>query len=60
MDLTQMNSLKNLKMEKEENFLKSKNEIEKVRSRLEKKTEVAFRNFVQSKNQFWQWWEVWE
>ena len=47
-------------MEKEENFLKSKNEIEKVRSRLEKKTEVAFRNFVQSKNQFWQWWEVWE
>lgn len=44
-----MNSLKKLKMKKISNLLSSKEEVRKVRSSLEMKTEQAFADFARAK-----------
>ena len=44
-----MNSLKKVEMKKVENLLSSKEEVRKVRTSLEQKTEKAFSDFAKSK-----------
>lgn len=44
-----MNSIKNLKMEKDKNLLVSKEDVTKVRSSLERDTQKAFSDFAKSK-----------
>ena len=44
-----MNSLKKLKMKKVKNLLSSKEDINKVRSSLEQKTDQAFIDFAKSR-----------
>lgn len=44
-----MNSLKKLKMKKVKDFFSEKEDVKKVRSSLEKKTDQAFVEFARSK-----------
>lgn len=47
--MTEMNSLKKLKMKKVKDLLSSKEDVNNVRSSLEKKTAQAFVDFAKSK-----------
>lgn len=44
-----MNSLKKMKMRKVKNLLSSKEDVSKVRTSLEQRTEKAFNDFTKSK-----------